>query len=338
MESREIAFVSAKSRGITPDLKLLKDYLQENIKDASFSYYLNTENSANEMVKKGAKFSKKEFCKDIRDAICIDGSLPAKLAKTAREGSKILVSVPYDYQFKAVNKGIKGKNTFKGFTHIIAGSPFGAQLFKEYYKVPGCEIIEGVCTPLAWDINQEAKQQEMRDKFSKYFPESKGKKILSILLIGHLGKREKNPFKNFDWRSFLKTVEDEWFVFVNNEDLLENTVRLNSRYTSCFGYVNKMQDARELLYFSDCLMTNSGMYASYFASKNKPVYCLKYKKNAFEEYMKKKYASLFIKSIDEKVDMIMAQQMSDEHKDFCNHFSYDTDINPSDKIFKILNK
>lgn len=338
MESREITFVSAKSRGITPDLKLVKDYLQKNIEDASFSYYINTENSTNEMVKKGAKYSKKEFCKDIRDTICIDGSLPAKLAKTAKEGNKVLISVPYDYQFKAVNEKIKGKGTFKSFTHIIAGSPFGAQLFKEYYKVPGCEIIEGVCAPLAWDINQELKQQEIRDKFAKYFPESNGKKILSILLTGHLEKKRKNPFENFDWRSFLKRVEDDWFVFVNNEDLLENIVRLNSRYTSCFGYVNKMLDARELLYFSDCLMTNSGMYASYFSSKSKPVYCLKYKKNAFEEYMKKNFPSLYIKNIDEKVDIILGEKMSDENKAFCKLFSYDTEINPSDEILKILKK
>lgn len=338
MKSREIAFVSAKSRGISPDLKLVKDYLEENIKEASFIYYLNTENSDNEMVKKGAKFSKKEFCINLGDAICIDGSLPAKLAKTAKEGEKILISVPYDYQFKAVNEEKKGKNTFKSFNHIIAGSPFGAELFKEYYKVTKSEIIEGVCAPLAWDINQESKQKEMRNKFSEYFPSSRGKKILSILLTGHLEKDEKNPFKNLDWRSLLKTLGDDWFVFVNNEDLLENTVRLNSKYTVSFGYVNKMLDARELLYFSDCLVTNSGMYASYFSSKNKPIYCLKYKKNAFEEYMRKRFSSLYIKDVSEKINMIMEEKNSDEHKAFCKHFSYGTEVNPLDKILEILNK
>lgn len=338
MKSREIAFVSAKSRGISPDLKLVKDYLEKNIKYASFSYYLNAENSNNEMVKKGAKFSKKEFCRDLKDAICIDGSLPTKLTKNAKEGAKVLISVPYDYQFKAVNECNKGKNTFKSFTHVIAGSPFGEEIFKEYYKIPKKAVIERVCTPFAWDLNQEAKQQEMREKFLQHFPAMKGKKILSILLTGHLEKGEKNPFEKFDWRSFLKTVGDEWFVFVNNWDLLENTVILNSKYTSCFGYVNKMMDARDLMYFSDCLVTNSGMYASYFSSKNKPVYCLSYKNNEFEKYMKKRYPSLFVKNISEKTDKIMEDKLSDEQKAFCTYFSYGTETNPSDKILEILNK
>ena len=338
MKSKEIAFVSAKSRGVSPDLKLTKDYLEANIKDVAFSYYLNTENSNNEMVKKGAKFSKKEFCKNLGDAICIDGSLPVKLAKTAKEGSKILISVPYDYQFKAVNEGSKGKSTFKAFTHIIAGSPFGAQLFKEYYKTPKTKVIEGVCNPFAWDLNQEEKQREMKNKFLQHFPSMKGKKVLSILLTGHLEDDEKNPFDKFDWRSFLKTIGDEWFVFVNSSDLLENTVLLNSKYKSCFGYVNKMMDARDLMYFSDCLITNSGMYASYFSSKKKPVYCLKYTDNAFEKYIKKKFSSLYIRDIGEKTKMIMEEKFGDEHKAFSNHFSYGTEVNPSEKIMEILSK
>ena len=340
MKSTKVAFVSSKSRGLSPDLRAVKDYLFENLESVSFSYFTGNENSKNKYVKQGVKNANKEFCKNIENAICIDGSLPAKLVPAAEKGKRILISTPYDYQFKAMNGVLKGenkkKNTFSNFTNVIVGSPFGRDLFEKCYKIPKGEIIDKVCCPLAWKLNSEEQQKNMREKFQNYFPDIEGKKILSILFTGSLDTEE-NPFENFDWKALIKSLGDQWFIFTNNEDFIENAIRLGAKYRKSFGYVNQMLDSRELMYFSDCIVTNSGMYASYFSSRKKPVYCMKYNDNEFEKYMRNNYSGLFINDLNGIIDkQIQKENYSDEHRKFSEYFSYDTSINPCDTILEIL--
>lgn len=340
MESNKISFVSTRNRGLSPDLKFVKDYLADNMKDVSFSYLAVNENSENRWVKKGNKRAKKEYCENVGNAVCVDASLPIKLNKTAQEGSKIIISVPYDYQFKIMNQAdstsFVKKKTFSSFTHVIAGSPFGKELFEKCYNIPNGRIIDNICNPMAWAMNNENEINKRKSMYEKYFPDIKGKKILSILLTGSIKENERNPYQNFDWKKLLASLGDEWFVFTNNENVLENAAHLSSKYCRKIGFVNKILDARDLLYFSDCVVTNSGMYASYFSSKKKPVYCVKYTGNAFEKYMKKNYSELFLNDLNETVN-ISPETFANENQKFSNKFSYDVSDNSCNKILEIFN-
>lgn len=339
MKTKDIAFISTRNRGLTPDLRIVKDYLAENIEDAAFSYLTVNENIKNPLVKKGIVDTKKNYCKNIKNAIAVDGSLPGKLEKEAAEGSRILIAAPYDYQFKAmtaVGKD-KKKKTFYNFSHVLPGSPFGKELFEKCYNISNSEIMDGICNPFAWDLNQDAQIVEKRKRFIEYFPEMEGKKVVSILLNGEPEREDYNPFADFDWVKFFEKIKGEWFVFTNNMSVIENLVRLDYDHKEAFGYVNKMLDAREVLYFSDCVFTNSGLYASYFSSKKKPVYCLKYSDTGFEKYMKKNYPELYVEKLGDIYNMDI-DKYSEENEKFTNMFSYDVSKNPNEEILKVLKK
>lgn len=338
MEKKKISFVSTRSRGLTPDLKIVKDYLSKNMEHVEFSYLTINENSDNFMVQRGAKNAKKEYCRTIEDTICVDGSIPIKLAGTAGKGKKILISVPYDYQFKAMSEVSNAKKgTFKSFTHVISGSRFGEELFERKYKHPNGVIIKDLVSPFAWDINQESRIKEKREKFERHFPSMRGKKILSIMITGLREEEEPNPYAGFDWESLFEQLGDDWFVFTNSEDALESAINLNSEYIDKFGFIQKMLDNRDLLYFSDCIVTNSGMYASYFSSKKKPLYCVNYKGNGFERYMKKNYSSMYIESLDQITKLpIAGQEYNGENKRFAEYFSYGLKENPCKVILDLL--
>ena len=62
------------------------------------------------------------------------------------------------------------------------------------------------------------------------------------------------------------------------------------------------------------------------------------KKQIQEEWLDNSSLEEIAAKIDEKVDIILGEKMSDENKAFCKLFSYDTEINPSDEILKILKK
>lgn len=156
---KKISFVSSKNRGITLDMLVVKDFFRVNDEKVEFKDVVANENAKNSLVKKGNISIRKEYCKNNTDIICVDGSIAGKLPKNAPEGKRVLIATPYDYQFKAINEYDKGafkkKNTYKNFTHIIVGSPFEKELLKKCYNTPKSEIIDQVCIPYSWRLNQE---------------------------------------------------------------------------------------------------------------------------------------------------------------------------------------
>ena len=337
MTIKEISFVGTRNRGLSPDLKFAKQYLESNLANPVFRYLAVNENSKNRWLKKGSKNAKKEYAKTVRNALCVDASLPVKMNKD-EEAKHVLISVPYDYQFKAMNKAdshsVKKKKTYNSFTHVITTSPFAKDLFEKCYETKAIKI-DGVCTPMVWSMNDDKEVAKKRRLYEKFFPQIKGKKIMSILLAGEPEDEEKNPYEKLDLKAFLDSLDDEWFVFTNKEYILEKAIELDASYKNKFGFAKKMLDSRELLYFSDCVVTNSGMYASYFASKKKPIFCLRFLDNGFEKYMKKNYPSLYIKDLN-RTENIDFGLFDNENKRFGEYFTYSLDTNPNEKIMEIF--
>ena len=148
MNETEITFLSSRGRGLSNDLALLKDYLaKQSGEDVKLRYYLNNERHKNPLAAHGYRRAKKDFMEGMTNVVCVDASLSTKINNLAPEGSRILLGVPYDYQFKNMFlMESKGKefnlNTFARFTHIIPGSPFTADLLKRAYRLEDKEIIE----------------------------------------------------------------------------------------------------------------------------------------------------------------------------------------------------
>ncbi len=290
MNETEITFLSSRGRGLSNDLALLKDYLaKQSGEDVKLRYYLNNERHKNPLAAHGYRRAKKDFMEGMTNVVCVDASLSTKINNLAPEGSRILLGVPYDYQFKNMFlMESKGKefnlNTFARFTHIIPGSPFTADLLKRAYRLEDKEIIEGVSLPFAYDIGDAKRRENVSELIYYYFPHARDKKILSVIVYGDEEMKRKD-WETIDVKQWMKELGEEWFVFTNSEILMENAFSMGNQYKKSFGYVNRILPVPDLLYATDVLVTNNGRLASAFSILEKPLYVCRYNKNYFEKYV-----------------------------------------------------
>ena len=101
MNKKEITFLSSRGRGLSNDLALVKNFFtNQTSEEIMLRYYLNNELHKNPLAGHGYRRAKKTFCQGMSNAICVDASLSTNLNNLAPEGKRILLAVPYDYQFK----------------------------------------------------------------------------------------------------------------------------------------------------------------------------------------------------------------------------------------------
>lgn len=342
MTKKEITFLSSRGRGLSNDLALVKNFFtNQTSEEIMLRYYLNNELHKNPLAGHGYRRAKKTFCQGMSNAICVDASLSTNLNNLAPEGKRILLAVPYDYQFKnMVMMEEKNRqfhlNTLARFTHIIAGSPFTAELLKKAYRLEGRELIENVALPFAWDTLQPESRKRVQDKIRFYFPQVEGKKVLSIIVYGDVEKKRKD-WENFDIRKFTGELGEDWFVFTNSELLMENAFAMSNRYKSCFGYLDRLLPVPDLLYISDVLVTNNGRLATAFSIQKKPLYACQYNRNYFEQYMSSHYPGMYLSGAEQLHDQeFTIDGLTGEQKEFCNQMSYDGDTEPCGLVADIL--
>ena len=333
-----ISISSSRKRGLTPDLRLVQKYLKNNVDDFEISYFMADETSKNRMAKKGFKDAKKRYCNTVENVICVDASIQAKKYKT---GKKVLIGVPYDYQFKALNRvetesDYKKTNSFKGFDYIIAGSPFTKEVYTKCYNIPNSQVIENVVTPMAWNMRREKAERESREKYEIMFPQMKGKKVIAILTNGKVKEDVPSPYEKFDLKKVLDSIDSSYFVITNSDEILNHAITLGSEYTDKFAYINKALDSRRILYFAEYLFTNSGMYASYMSGREKPVYSINYVDNNFEKFMKRRFPHLHVEDLNNITQYLKGYR--EINKIFTQYFSYEVSENPCEVIKDIYVK
>lgn len=334
----KISISSSRKRGLTPDLRLVQKYLKNNVDDFEISYFMADETSKNRMAKKGFKDAKKRYCNTVENVICVDASIQAKKYKT---GKKVLIGVPYDYQFKAINRvetesDYKKTNSFKGFDYIIAGSPFTKEVYTKCYNIPNSQVIENVVTPMAWNMRREKAERESREKYEIMFPQMKGKKVIAILTNGKVKEDVPSPYEKFDLKKVLDSIDSSYFVITNSDEILNHAITLGSEYTDKFAYINKALDSRRILYFAEYLFTNSGMYASYMSGREKPVYSINYVDNNFEKFMKRRFPHLHVEDLNNVTQYLKGYR--EINKIFTQYFSYEVSENPCEVIKDIYVK
>lgn len=344
MNKKEITFLSSRGRGLSNDLSLVKNHLitlgKENL---SLRYYLNNELHKNPLAAHGYRRAKKSFMEGTTNVICVDASLSSKMNNLSQDGKRILLAVPYEYQFKnELQIEEKGKdfnlNTLAQFTHIIAGSPFTASLLKKAYRLEDKVLVEEVSLPFAWDTIQEGSRQKVQHTIFSYFPQAEGKNILSLIVYGDEEKKRKD-WENFDIKGFTKSLGEDWFVFTNSDYLVENAFAMSNRYKDCFGYISRMLPIPDLIYLTDVLVTNNGRLASAFSIQDKPVYVCHYNANNFEKYVKYKYPDMYFEDTKKLLEhSFVVDELTQQQRVFCSEMSYRPVENPFDKITEILDK
>ena len=182
-------------------------------------------------------------------------------------------------------------------------------------------MLENICMPSVWEMNQKENQQRKREQLQFYFPAMEGKKVFSILLYGEA--RKKHWLDQFDIREFVEKLGQGWFIVTNQPDIMESTYALKAVYADSFGYVNRILPVQDLLYVSDGMVTNNGRFASYFISRRKPVYCLDFKGNNFEKYMQECYPDLFLHTLSQILNIqFSTAEWSEELEHFYSQMTY----------------
>lgn len=345
MKENKITFLSSRGSGLNSDLKMVESYLASYGKEDNyaFRFFLRSERIVNAVAKQGISRAKRQFCKEATNIICTDISLGKDVKELGESGSRIFIGTPYEFQFKNAlllekKKSKGGWRSLGNYTHIIPGSPFTSKLIKEGYALEDTEILEDICLPLVWELNQKENQEKMRNEIEFYFPAIKNKKVLSIMVYGEDEKKD-SFIKDFDITALMKSLGKDWFVLTNLEPLLEMSYSLNSQYRDSFGYVNRLLPAQDVLYITDALVTNNGRFASYFSSLKKPIYCVDYKENHFENYMKECYPEMFLDSFEK---LLQCDWETDNKADvqvrFQNAFSYSELQCPYEIIRKLVNE
>ena len=130
---------------------------------------------------------------------------------------------------------------------------------------------------------------------------------------------------------------DDWFFLTNNWDLVDISHQLPYRYSPRFGYIKNKLPVNNMLYVSDMLITNSGRHAGIFSITQKPIYYLEHLPNSFGTYIERFYPSMFLKNIDEVLDIDLKNTtLSEDQKNFCHEFSYAPTENPFEAIKTIF--
>lgn len=337
-----ISFMSTLRHGMNIDLELVKACLSQEIENVSFRYFISDGTKGNYMVKSGLLDREISFADKMDHVICVDPSLPVEAKLKGNGFKRILISLPFGTQFKDLafleeKKKDWVKPDLSGFTHIFTTSPFESRLLRETYELGSAKLIEDVVSPYVRELNQKEKQEQIKEKFVYHYPGMKGKKVLAILTAGKRKEEEANPFEGLDLKAVLGQLGKDWFLITNNKRLLECYAALSFEYMDSCGYIDSVLPARELLYFSDALLTNSSIYAYYFASKKKPIYFFPYVNSFFERYICKTYPELFIENpvqISEIKDL--GNHFTAEQARFCEDFSLEAKKDPYIEIKRIL--
>ena len=336
MASTNISFLSCRGRGMSYDMNLIHTHLSQIISDAEFRYFVTNEVSSNYMVRQGITASKKIFCKKIENLICTDISLTNQMDISTSKGKRVLVAVPFGYQFeKAVlyEEKQEKKDTLKNFSHILVSSPFTKSVFEKNYNLEGVEILDGICSPFAWEINQEECRQQRKEELSFYYPELTGKKVLAIMTNGKLSAKKKEEWDAFDFKQFIDQLDENWFILTNCKQVLNASSKLSNQYKTRLGFVSNLLSGADILYVADTLITNNSMYASCFASRRKPLYCLEYSNTNMEKYVQKNFKDAYLESL---ADFSFENNLEKTDLTFCEHLSYLPEKDPYEVIKNIF--
>lgn len=335
MQDKTITILSSRGRGISADLSLMRSNLAAADEEMAFRSFSKNERSANFAWGRAATRLRKAFCEEASHMLCIDGSISGKI--THPDGKRLLLAVPYDYQFKNALLAEKKElhiSTLKKFTHIIPGSPFTEELLKKAYRLEESEIISDTLLPLAWNVADEECRSAERRRMAYWYPEVEKARVLTILTTGDETK-EAAFFDGINVRAWLDGMPENFFVFTNSRPLMEQTKCLSSGCRNRFAYVNRLFQPHEFLYVTDVLLTNNGRLAAALAAAKKTVCCLEIGNTCFERYMHKKFPSLCCTDPYEMTETWEKFASSGEGERFWRHFAYETPLNPYSAAEKV---
>lgn len=342
MEKVNITFISSRGRGMDEELILMKNQLEKKMDNASFRYFIKQEISDNRAYVDGLKAAKASLCQDSDHIICMDMSQNLNEEQLPKGIKKILMYIPFNYVYEAMLQKQQNVNAplkvgAAKFTHVYPCSPFGAEILKTGYNIEGVEIIEGYCSPYAYQMAEEGYAKKEREKLSSFYPQSKGKKILSILTKS-LKLAEDNWLReDVDIEGFIRGLGNEWFVITDSKEIVSLLRKADASLLNSFGYIRNVVYPHHALAFTDLLITNYPPFVGLQASRRKPCYVINFSNNVLEKYFQHNYPELVIDQEDKLMNVVTHAKLNEElHQKVAGYFSYAPEESMTEHICSLL--
>ena len=341
MDYNTLTVYSVRRRGVTMDIKLIKDYLDQSMDNLEFRFFTKNEISKNSKITQMIRLSREEFSKKTGHALCIDESMPKKFLLKNPAYCRMYVAEPFDFLFReymSKEKKHHNKMAFSGCTHIFTGIPLMSRIVQKNYNTENLQMIENVPLIKSWDILHSDKRQVYRKKLEYFFPYMKGKKILALLMKGDLKSPEgEDLFPGESLRFLADHLDEDIFILFNSLAIVRALSSLPGIYREKMGYTGAYMTESQLVYIADVLVTNTANHGVDFAGTGKPMFCYHVKENGFTRFMKEYYPGLCLKKLEELVDYDFSSLNTDSaQKEFHKQTVIDTEKNPFEIISSLF--
>lgn len=342
MENVNITFISSRGRGMDEELILMKNQLEKDMENVSFQYFIKQEISENKAYVAGLKAAKAALCENTDHIICMDMSQNLTEEQLPAGIKKVLMYIPFNYVYEAMLQKQLDQNAplKKGavkFTHVYPCSPFGAEILKTRYNIEGVKIIEGYCSPYAFKLAEEGYAEKEREKLTRFYPQSKGKKILSILTKSAKPSKDNWLNEDVDVESFIRGLGEDWFVITDSREIVNLLKKADYSLFKSFAYIHNVIYPHHALAFTDLLITNYPPYVGLQASRRKPCYVLNFNNNVLERYFLHNHPELVIDQEDKLMNVVTHAKLNEEiHQTLSVYYSYAPERSMTEHISSLL--
>lgn len=326
--SRVVNFASTKGRGYNQDLVVTKGIL-EQIPEVEFNYFTRKVKDKNPVISQKISEAWKDFCRESRNLVVFDSSVPTKLSGLPESRRWLLLGSSFDWQFKlALEKesgaNFKKRNSFRKCNFVLPGSPFSKRVLESCCNWEDNTTWLDGDLPFTWYSGQEQTRAKVREKLDFWLPGAKEKKVLAVVLEG---EKQGDGFEGFRVGSLLEGLGEDWIVLTNCWDLVKATEgeKVKGLLFTKGRFLNS-----ELVALADTMVTNISKIATTFAGTGKPVWVLDWAPKHFTKWVQIHYPEIYLESADRMVGL----ESSEAHHRFSKEFTWGKD--PSTGLLRLF--
>lgn len=289
-------------------LNVLKDYLQEEMPEADLIYFISQHDSESAPNRQSSIIESQ--CLDDENCIflSLDGNVPSSILNNIA-GKKVLVYLP------EVGCPRDKKTYLQGYDYLITFNEHMDNYFREECKRQGIVLVSGLCSVFDRELCREKHITIAKEELYMKFPQTRGKRILSVITRGTCMRHYLEKYKTIDIKSLLYQLPEDVIFMTNCRQIQLASSRLSYKYTD--KYVGFDQnDLMNVIYASEWIFSNMAITESSRALQRP----LLYNGSEYEKEMQKQRKEECIKPGSKFVTNILNIIDSKKNNPFVNEY------------------